>query len=56
MYKLGELTLAVGLAMTSAAVPAMAQQAQQQMPMQQGQQQITDVQVVSQALRHLGLE
>jgi hypothetical protein len=40
MYKLGELTLAVGLAMTSAAFPAMAQQAQQQMPMQQGQQQM----------------
>ena len=33
MYKLGELALAVGLAMTSAAFPAMAQQAQQQMPM-----------------------
>ena len=40
MYKLGELALAVGLAMTSAAFPAMAQQAQQQMPMQQGQQQM----------------
>ena len=40
MYKLGELALAVGLAITSAAFPAMAQQAQQQMPMQQGQQQM----------------
>jgi hypothetical protein len=33
MYKLGELALAVGLTITSAAFPAMAQQGQQQMPM-----------------------
>ena len=40
MYKLDELAFAVGLAITSAAFPAVAQQAQQQMPMQQGQQQM----------------
>ena len=40
MSKLGKVTLAVGLAMTSAAFPAMAQQAQQQMPAPQGQQQM----------------
>jgi hypothetical protein len=38
MYKLGELAFAVGLAIMSAAFPALAQQPQQQMPMQQGQQ------------------
>ena len=42
MYKLGRFAVAVGLAITSAAFPAMAQQAQQQMPMQQGGQQTPD--------------
>jgi hypothetical protein len=40
MYKSGELAFAVGLAIMSAAFPALAQQPQQQMPMQQGQQQM----------------
>jgi hypothetical protein len=33
MYKLGELAFAVGLAITSAVFPAIAQQTQPQMPM-----------------------